>query len=93
VRIRFIRRARFGADGFDLHEVPLGEDREEYQLDVMAGATLKRRVNLTEPEFFYSGPDELADFGASQSSLSLVITQVSPVIGAGTSLTTTISIA
>ncbi|MGL5447077.1 MAG: baseplate multidomain protein megatron [Rhabdaerophilum sp.] len=92
VRIRFIRRARTGGDSWDLYEVPLGEDREEYRFEIRQGSTVKRLLTLTSPEFFYENADELADFGSAQSAIAVSIAQVSARVGPGDALVTTLSI-
>jgi hypothetical protein len=67
----WIRRTRRSGDSWSL-EVPLGEEREAYELDVMAGATVKRTLSSTQPSILYPAADEIADFGAPQTSLSVV---------------------
>jgi hypothetical protein len=78
----WIRRTRRNGDSWSL-EVPLGEEREAYELDVMAGATVKRTLSSTQPSILYPAADEIADFGAPQTSLSVVVHQLSTVIGRG----------
>ncbi len=87
VRISFIRRTRFGGDNWDLYEVPLGEEREEYRIEIRAGAVVKRSVTVSSPDFLYPAAQEIADFGGPQSSLSVSIAQVSARVGAGDALT------
>ena len=81
VAISFIRRGRVDADGWGLTEIPLGEEREEYLLEIMDGAVVKRAVNTAMPQFLYT--DETADFGAPQTLLRLRIAQVSATAGYG----------
>ncbi|CAN1509821.1 Tip attachment protein J [Rhabdaerophilaceae bacterium] len=91
-RISFVRRARFGGDSWDLYEVPLGEDREEYILQIYNGPSVRRSVTLQAPSYFYSNADELADFGNAQGQLELAIAQVSAQVGPGTALRITLPI-
>lgn len=81
VAINFIRRGRVDADGWGLTEIPLGEDREEYRLEIMDGSVVKRAVNSTITQFLYT--DEITDFGAPQTILRLRIAQVSATAGHG----------
>lgn len=92
IRISFLRRTRKGGDSFDLFEVPLGEDRENYRLEVMNGAAVARVVTLNTPEWLYPTAEELADFSTTQGSLAVRIRQVSAQVGPGTPLVTTILI-
>ena len=45
-------------------EIPLGEDGEQYPVEIMDGDTLKRRIVVTAPLCLYPESDEIADFGA-----------------------------
>jgi hypothetical protein len=92
VRISFIRRARAGGDSWDLFEVPLGEEREEYRLDIRQGSAVRRRLNLSTPEFFYPNGDEIADFGSVQTAIAVSIAQVSTRVGPGDALEKTLPI-
>jgi hypothetical protein len=92
VRIRFIRRARAGGDSWDLYEVPLGEEREEYRAEIRQGSLVKRVLTLASPEFLYPSADEIADFGSAQTSIAVSIAQVSARVGPGDALVKTIPI-
>jgi hypothetical protein len=92
IRLSFIRRTRFGGDNWDLYEVPLGEEREEYRIEIRAGATIKRTVSVNSPAFFYPSAQEIADFGSPQTNLSVSIAQVSARVGAGDALAVTLPI-
>lgn len=90
--ISWIRRTRIDGDGWGIVEVPLGEESEAYRLEILSGLTLVRSVTLAEPQYRYLAADELADFGAPQSSLSIRVAQVSAILGPGTFLETTIHV-
>lgn len=92
IRISFIRRTRRDGDSLDLFEVPLGEDREEYRLEILAGATVLRTIVLAAPEYVYPSASELADFGAAQSQIAVRIRQVSTQVGPGEPLAATLVI-
>jgi hypothetical protein len=92
VRITFIRRTCIDGDNLDAYEVPLGEEREEYRLEIRAGSAIKRSLTLTAPTHLYTNADEIADFGAPQASLSLAIRQVSARVGPGASFERVVSI-
>ena len=82
MHISWIRRTRIDGDGWD-GEVPLGEDIESYEVDIMAGAAVKRTLSSSLPSVVYGESDELADFGSLQSSLDLHIYQRSALVGRG----------
>ncbi|MGL5139622.1 MAG: phage tail protein, partial [Beijerinckiaceae bacterium] len=83
VTISFVRRARFGGDGWELAEVPLQEEQERYEIGIYADASLRRVLASDQPTLLYATATELADFGAAQTSLALVIRQVSAAAGPG----------
>ncbi|WP_371345283.1 glycoside hydrolase/phage tail family protein [Ancylobacter sp. IITR112] len=87
VELSWTRRARRDGDSWDLVEVPLGESTEAYEIEILSGASVKRRVTATAPVFLYAAEDEIADFGAAQPFLDVRIAQLSAEVGAGAALT------
>jgi hypothetical protein len=83
VTFGWIRRTRRGGDSWGL-EVPLGEEREAYELDILSGATVVRTLTCDTSGVLYSAADEIADFGAPQANLSIALYQMSTTIGRGT---------
>jgi hypothetical protein len=83
VALNWIRRTRLDGDGWDIAEVPLGEDGERYELAVLAGGSPVRTVATTQPSWMYSPADEIADFGVAQGEIEIVIAQISAVVGKG----------
>ena len=81
-RFTWIRRTRFDGDSW-VGEVPLGEDNEQYALDIMADADVVRTLTASTPAVLYTTDDELADFGAAQTSLSVRVAQFSATVGRG----------
>lgn len=82
VTLRWIRRTRADGDSWS-GEVPLGEDSEQYAVDILSGATVLRTLSSTSTTALYATADELADFGAAQSSLTVRVAQVSATVGRG----------
>ncbi|MBI1204013.1 MAG: hypothetical protein GC182_16040 [Rhodopseudomonas sp.] len=82
VTISWVRRTRVDGDSWE-GEVPLGEDTERYEVDIMAGTTVLRTLGVATPSALYAAADELADFGSAQASLSLRVAQVSATVGRG----------
>ena len=84
VTFTWIRRTRHDGDSWDALEVPLGEASEAYELDVLDGTTVKRTLTARTPSVLYAAADEIADFGAPQTSLSVRVAQLSATVGRGT---------
>jgi hypothetical protein len=99
VVIDWIRRARIGADDWDAVDILLDEPDERYRIDILsgpddgatAGETL-RSTDVAKTSFTYAAADELADFGARQSRLSLSIRQLGRAVPLGIAAATTIDI-
>jgi hypothetical protein len=83
VLVRWIGRARRGGDAWMAGEIPMPDASQSYRLRLFQGATLQREADVPAQEWLYPAADEMADFGAAQSTLSLQITQFSPTIGEG----------
>ncbi|HUU24387.1 MAG TPA: hypothetical protein VMW68_02305 [Methyloceanibacter sp.] len=79
------RRTRAGGDSWQGLEVPLGEDAEAYQLDILdgPGGTVLRSVETSVPTFHYPAATQTDDFGAPQWNVSIRVAQISPVYGPG----------
>ena len=81
--LSWVRRTRIGGDSWDSVEVPLAEDTERYEVDILDGPDVVRTISSTTPSLTYTAAEQTADFGAPQSSLSLRVYQLSPVFGRG----------
>jgi hypothetical protein len=63
--IRWIRRSRaLAADSWTAPEVPLAEELEAYEVEIMDGATVKRTLATATTSVIYSAADQIADWGA-----------------------------
>ena len=82
--ISWVRRTRSGGDSWDAVEVPLAEETERYEVDILDGATVKRTLASTAPSATYTAAEQSVDFGAPQSSIALRVHQLSTVFGRGT---------
>jgi hypothetical protein len=81
--ITWIRRTRIGGDSWEQTEIPLGEDSEAYDIDIMSGSDVVRTLGASAPSAVYPAAEQAADFGAPQPSYTLRIYQLSPVFGRG----------
>jgi hypothetical protein len=83
VRISWVRRTRRDGDSWAAGDVPLGEEREAYAVDILSGSAVVRTFNVNEPTVLYPAADELADFGALQASITVSVAQLSTTVGRG----------
>jgi hypothetical protein len=81
--VNWIRRTRQDGDGWEQVEVPLGEDIEAYEIDVMDGANVARTLSSNAPSVTYAVDQQIADFGALQESYTLRVYQLSASYGRG----------
>ena len=79
--LAWTRRTRIDGDGWQFADVPLGEDRELYQVRVLLGATIVREVFVTAPSWEYPAAQRVAD--GCVSGCSLQVAQVSDRFGPG----------
>jgi GTA TIM-barrel-like domain/Putative phage tail protein len=91
VHIGWVRRTRVDGDGWSV-EVPLGEETEAYTVDILSGGSVARSVASTVPQALYAAADELADFGAAQTSLHIRVAQLSATVGAGYAADVTLTV-
>ncbi len=84
VLLSWIRRGRLDADGWDAPDIPLGEEREEYRLEI-AGADeqVRRTVTVAESRWLYSGNLMFADFGTRPEALDVTVRQFGGPTGWG----------
>jgi hypothetical protein len=88
--LTWVRRTRVGGDGWQNAEVPLAEDLERYEVDILAGGSVVRTLTSAEPNVVYSAAEQIADFGSPQASVQVRIAQMSAVYGRGTSRDATV---
>ncbi|MFN3744749.1 MAG: glycoside hydrolase/phage tail family protein, partial [Hyphomicrobiaceae bacterium] len=87
LHISWIRRTRIGGDSWESAEVPLAEESERYELDVLAAGTVVRTLTATSPSLIYSAADQAADFGSPQSAITVRICQLGESYGRGSAAT------
>ena len=69
VTIGWIRRTRIGGDSWETPEVPLSEDFESYEVDVLDGADVVRTLTASAPSVVYTAAAQAADFGSRAARL------------------------
>ena len=79
--VTWIRRTRIDGDGWRIGEVPLGEDRETYLVQVLSGSLIVREVSVTGPNWNYPVSQQAAD--GTLGGFVLRVAQVSDRFGPG----------
>ncbi|ODM43020.1 glycoside hydrolase TIM-barrel-like domain-containing protein [Cereibacter johrii] len=86
--IRWTRRSRaLVADAWEQVEVPLAEDLESYDVQILDGTTVKRTLTSTTTSALYTAAQQITDWGAllgPGQTLALRIFQLSNRLGRGT---------
>lgn len=83
--LTWLRRSRIGGGWSDGADIPLGEESEAYEVDILDGATVIRTLAVTAPSATYTAAQQTVDFGAPQASTSVRVYQLSGVVGRGRS--------
>jgi hypothetical protein len=81
--INWLRRSRVDAEWRDGVDIPLGEESERYEVEIMDGETVMRTIATTSPTASYSAAEQTTDFGSPQSSVNVRVYQISAVVGRG----------
>ena len=89
--IRWTRRSRAPvADAWEQVEVPLAEDVESYDVQILDGAAVKRTLTSNTTSILYTAAQQTADWGAPLGpgqTLAIRIFQLSNRLGRGTPAT------
>lgn len=83
ILIAWLRRSRVGAEWRDGVDIPLGEEAEQYHVDILDGGAVIRTLDLSEASLTYSAAQQIEDFGSVQASVAVRIYQVSSYVGRG----------
>ena len=85
--IRWTRRSRaLAADSWGGLEVPLAEELEAYEVEILDGATVKRVLSTSTTSALYTSAQQTADWGAPLGPgdiLTVRIFQLSALVGRG----------
>lgn len=84
IRFSWIRRGRVDADKWDGSDIPLGEEREEYRIDIAPprGEVVRTAV-VTEPSWVYAAAELGGDFGVAPAEIEVSVRQLSVAAGWG----------
>jgi hypothetical protein len=90
--LRWIRRTRIGGDAWEGAEVPLGEERERYELTLQQGERMLK-ASVDEPAAAISASEQRGAFGdVLKGTARLTVAQLSTVYGRGAALETVIDV-
>ena len=82
--LSWIRRSRVSGDDWDQVQVPLGEETEAYEVDVLDGSNVVRTLSSEAPNIVYSIAEQTADFGGQANQpVQIVVYQLSQTFGRG----------
>lgn len=85
VTITFHRRSRIDYEWRDFVDVPLGQEQESYEMDILdaPGGTVLDTLQSTTEEFIISVALQSSLFGGNESQIDVVIYQMSNLVGRG----------
>jgi len=83
VLLRWIRRGRMEADGWDATDIPLDEPFERYRVEVLDSGAVRRAAEVSEPFWLYSAAAELTDFPTLRDHISVRVRQLGRAVPSG----------
>ncbi|WP_461308596.1 GTA baseplate fiber-binding domain-containing protein, partial [Albidovulum sp.] len=93
--IRWTRRSRaLAADSWGGLEVPLAEELEAYEVEILDGTAVKRVLSVSTTSAAYSAAQQTADWGAPLGpgdTLDIRLYQLSALVGRGAAKTVTLT--
>ena len=81
------------ADAWEQVEVPLAEDSESYEVQILDGASVKRTLTSSTSSVLYTAAQQTSDWGApleGGQTLAIRIFQLSNRLGRGTPASVTL---
>jgi len=81
--LAWVMRARWNGEWLDSIDTSNFEDTEAYEIDILNGDDVVRTISASITSATYSATDQITDFGAAQSVLSIAIYQINSTIGRG----------
>jgi hypothetical protein len=84
IALGWTRRTRTGGDGWEGMDVPLGEEMEAYEIDILSGSDVIRTLSASAPAATYAAAQQIADFGTTSfTTLTVRVSQLSRAFGRG----------
>ena len=85
LKISWVRRTRIGGDDWSVPDVPLGEENEQYEVDVFRANSVVRSLSANTQTVLYTAAQQRHDFTTLPSSVRVKICQISRFFGRGAS--------
>jgi hypothetical protein len=92
IALSWIRRGRLSADSWAAAEIANDEGFERYRLEVLSAGSVIRTVETDTADWLYPAADEIADFGAPQTSLAFRVAQAGKRVPWGVARTATLEL-
>jgi hypothetical protein len=93
IALSWVRRTRIGGDSWEGIDVPLGEEAELYEVDILSGGVALRTLSASAPMATYTAAMQSADFGTTSfTTLDVSVRQVSRSFGRGTAREATLHV-
>ena len=89
--ISWMRRTRLAGDSWDVTEVPLGEEEERYEVDILDSGTVKRTLGSSTSTVTYSEADQIDDWGTVQAAYDMRVYQLNSSLSRGSPREATIN--
>jgi hypothetical protein len=83
MEIGWIRRGRIDADSWLSPEIPLGEDREAYHIEILLEGRIVRALEVADCNWTYSLSERSKDLGSPSVPFDFKIAMVSASVGLG----------
>lgn len=83
ILLRWVRRGRMEADGWDASEIPLEEPFERYRVEVLDREAVRRTAEVSEPFWLYPKAGELTDFPILRDHISVRVRQLGRAVPLG----------
>jgi len=91
VDFTWIRRGRIDADNWLGSDIPLGEESEAYVLQIFDGPASVRTVELSMPQWTYTGAERTADLGGLSAPFDVSVSMISTRFGPGAAARITVT--
>jgi hypothetical protein len=83
ITINWIRRSRLNNDWRDNVDIPIGEESEKYQVEIIDGGVVIKTLETSTPTIIYTTTEQIADFKILPKSITIKVYQLSTVVGRG----------
>ena len=79
-----MRRGRIGETMQSGAEIPVSEENEDYEVEILDGdGDVVRTISVSDTEATYTGDQQVLDFGTHQTTITINVYQISAAVGRG----------